>query len=67
MYPNRRYSTTFEYKYYKKNRVWIFSSSDKKFEKGNYLFVFEVDPRKELGEAEWARENNKCEASFEIK
>jgi len=67
VYPNRRYSTTFEYKYYKKARVWFFSSSKKKFEKGLYLFVFEVDPRKELPEPEWAWENNKCEATFDIK
>jgi hypothetical protein len=66
VYPNRRYSTTFEFNYKKYARAWFLEKQKREFKKGDYRFVFEVDPRNELAEPEWARENNKCEVSFKI-
>ena len=66
VYPNRRYSTTFKFNYKKYARAWFLEKRKREFKKGDYRFVFEVDPRNELHEPEWARENNKCEATFSI-
>jgi len=67
VHPNRTYTTPFEFDIRKKIRVPFFDLKNKKWKKGDYSFVFEVDPKNELREAEWARENNKCELDFEIK
>ena len=71
VYPNRRYTTTFEFTYRVSGYAYsIFGKIGKtktKLGKGNYRFIFEVDPRNELGEPEWARVNNKCEVTFSIK
>ena len=67
VYPNRRYSTTFKIDIRKKVRMAFYDLKYKKWKKGNYSFIFEIDPKNELKEPEWARKNNKCEANFEIK
>jgi len=67
VHPNRRYTTTFKFDIRKKIRVPFYDLKNKKWKKGDYSFIFEMDPKNELGEPEWARENNKCEVNFKIK
>lgn len=67
VYPERRYKTTFEFKYKQTGWTWAIVDRDRKLKKGRYSFVFEVDPRKELGEPQGTRNDNKIEVSFEIK
>ncbi len=66
VYPNRKYTTAFEFKYEKAGYKWIFIDREKKLEKGDYTFVFEVDPRNIWREPEATRSNNKCDAAFRI-
>jgi hypothetical protein len=66
VYPNRQYKTSFEFKYSEAGYVWIFTDTERKLEKGDYTFVFEVDPRNELREPEASRANNKCDVNFKI-
>ncbi len=67
VHPDRRYSTTFEYTYKKRGRAWFFVEANRTLAPGDYRFEFEVDPDNEWGEPDWARENNKCEASLTVK
>lgn len=66
VYPNRRYSTTYKYNIEKFEVAPFYWDKEKKWTKGVYSAVFEVDPRNELREPEWALENNKCEVTFSI-
>lgn len=66
VYPERMYTTTFEFKYSSVEHTWIFVDREKKLEKGDYSFVFEADPRNELRESEVTRANNKCEINVKI-
>ena len=67
VYPNRRYTTTFKYNIKKIKAYPGYVGKERKLKKGDYSFVFEVDPRNELREPEWTRKNNKCEVNFKIK
>ncbi len=66
VYPNRKYKTTFEFKYEEFEFDWIFTDTERKLGKGDYSFVFEVDPRNILREPEATRANNKCDVNFKI-
>jgi len=66
VYPHRRYSTTYKYNIKKFEVAPFYWNKEKKWTKGVYNAVFEVDPRNELREPEWARENNKYEVTFSI-
>ena len=66
VYPNRKYKTTFEFKYEEFEFDWIFTDTKRKLGKGDYSFVFEVDPRNILREPEATRANNKCDVNFKI-
>lgn len=66
VYPNRKYKTSFEFKYFEAGYVWIFTDTERKLGKGDYTFVFEVDPRNELREPDTTRANNKCDVNFKI-
>ena len=67
VYPGRMYKTSFEFKYYRETEYyWIYTDSERKLGKGDYTFVFEVDPRNELREPEATRANNKCDVNFKI-
>ena len=67
VYPDRRYSTTFEYTYKKSKDVWFIEEVNRTLRPGEYTFVFEVDPANLWGEPDWARENNKCEANLTVR
>lgn len=67
VYPERRYKTSFEFKYKEAGWTWAIVDRDRKLKKGRFSFVFEVDPRKELQEPQGTRTDNKIEVSFEIK
>jgi hypothetical protein len=67
VYPDRRYSTTFEYEVRKSRDAWFIEVADRSLRRGEYTFVFEVDPDNVWREADWARENNKCEANLTVR
>ena len=66
VYPNRKYKTTFEFKDEEFEFDRIFTDTKRKLGKGDYSFVFEVDPRNILREPEATRANNKCDVNFKI-
>ncbi len=66
VYPNRKYKTSFEFKYKESGYVWIIRDTERQLRKGDYTFVFEADPRNELREPEATRANNKCDVNFKI-
>jgi hypothetical protein len=67
VYPERRYKTSFEFKYSQAGWTWAIIDRERKLKKGRFTFVFEVDPRKELQEPAATRGDNKIEVNFEIK
>lgn len=66
VYPNKIYETTLKFNYEKLKAYPFYGEHQKKWEKGEYSFMIEVDPKNILGEAESARTNNKCEVKFKI-
>jgi len=66
VYPGRMYKTSFEFKFKEAGWTWAIVDRERKLKKGNYSFVFEVDPRNELRESEKARADNKVEVTFKI-
>ena len=66
VYPGRRYKSWIKFVYQKSKAYPFYGRNKKIWKKGNYSFVFEIDPLNKLGQSEFLQKGKKCRVDFKV-